>query len=598
MEQRHRRLVAASCCIWLLTVVALVSCQNAPDVAGLRSLATEGDAAAQFDLGDRYFTGEGVPQDDGEALRWFRLAAAQGHARAQASLGFMYATGEGVPQDDGEAARWYRLAADQGYAAAQFSLGVKHFSGEGVPQDDGEALRWFRLAAAQGHAGAQNNLGLMYRDGRGVSQDDSEALRWYRLAADQGHARAQFTLGRMYGAGQGVPQDYVTAHKWANLAAAQGHENAREWRDTFAEAINAEQRAAREPPPAPAPSSQQAVVSNISFEEIDDQFRAGGPLTDLQKGELWKQYQGKCVEWRGELAYLDEGFLGGLSIGFKHRRETFTYDVLVSAPRSERETLLTWQQGSSYVYRATLRSAPGVILPLRADWGCEGMYQPMQDLLRQPDTPSFTDAPRAALSGPRVVGNVLPLTRSSGERCFEDEICPSPWIQYERTTNFPGQEPETQDAWSCQSRSSWCWVAGGEGCFCSGTQPPGTWTRVDDRSDVSVVPNLWAAPLPPVTDLLPGETHVAWDKLEVGNIYRLMNSVDLTTWGRNGPVQGLRFINAWRIIVVRKIDRLVPDDPWYYVRVVTPGSFSDPDNDGDGWIKGTEFMELGVAEQP
>ena len=45
MEQRHRRLVAASCCIWLLTVVALVSCQNAPDVAGLRSLATEGDPA-------------------------------------------------------------------------------------------------------------------------------------------------------------------------------------------------------------------------------------------------------------------------------------------------------------------------------------------------------------------------------------------------------------------------------------------------------------------------------------------------------------------------------------------------------------------------
>ncbi len=53
MGQRHRRLVAASCCIWLLTVVALVSCQNAPDVAELRGLATDGDAAAQFDLGDR-----------------------------------------------------------------------------------------------------------------------------------------------------------------------------------------------------------------------------------------------------------------------------------------------------------------------------------------------------------------------------------------------------------------------------------------------------------------------------------------------------------------------------------------------------------------
>ena len=74
MGQRHRRLVAASCCIWLLTVVALVSCQNAPDVAGLRSLATEGDAAAQFDLSFMYRNGEGVPQDNGEALRWYRLA--------------------------------------------------------------------------------------------------------------------------------------------------------------------------------------------------------------------------------------------------------------------------------------------------------------------------------------------------------------------------------------------------------------------------------------------------------------------------------------------------------------------------------------------
>ena len=74
MGQRHRRLVAASCCIWPLTVVALVSCQNAPDVAGLRSLATEGDAAAQFDLGFMYRNGEGMPQDNGEALRWYRLA--------------------------------------------------------------------------------------------------------------------------------------------------------------------------------------------------------------------------------------------------------------------------------------------------------------------------------------------------------------------------------------------------------------------------------------------------------------------------------------------------------------------------------------------
>ena len=35
----------------------------------------------------------------------------------------MYASGEGVPEDDAEAVRWYRLAADQGHADAQYNLG-------------------------------------------------------------------------------------------------------------------------------------------------------------------------------------------------------------------------------------------------------------------------------------------------------------------------------------------------------------------------------------------------------------------------------------------------------------------------------------------
>ena len=63
-----------------------------------------------------YANGEGVPEDDAEAVRWLRLAADQGHADAQHNLGWMYANGEGVPEDDAEAARWYRLAADQGHA--------------------------------------------------------------------------------------------------------------------------------------------------------------------------------------------------------------------------------------------------------------------------------------------------------------------------------------------------------------------------------------------------------------------------------------------------------------------------------------------------
>jgi TPR repeat protein len=36
----------------------------------------------------------------------------------------MYRKGQGVPQDDKTAVKWYRLAAEQGYALAQFSLEI------------------------------------------------------------------------------------------------------------------------------------------------------------------------------------------------------------------------------------------------------------------------------------------------------------------------------------------------------------------------------------------------------------------------------------------------------------------------------------------
>ena len=110
-----------------------------------------------------------------------------------------YDTGEGVPQDDAEAVIWYRRAAEQGHAGAQYSLGRMYDIGRGAPEDDAEAVRWFRLAAEQGHAGAQYSLGLMYDDGLGVPPPPSttSALR----TAPVGACRM---IGLAYGTGEGA----------------------------------------------------------------------------------------------------------------------------------------------------------------------------------------------------------------------------------------------------------------------------------------------------------------------------------------------------------------------------------------------------------
>ena len=53
-------------------------------------LAEQGDADAQYNLGVMYDNGEGVTQDDAEAVKWYRRAAEQGNAFAQHNLGVMY----------------------------------------------------------------------------------------------------------------------------------------------------------------------------------------------------------------------------------------------------------------------------------------------------------------------------------------------------------------------------------------------------------------------------------------------------------------------------------------------------------------------------
>ena len=175
-------------------------------------------AYAQNVIGDRFYNGVGVPEDDEEAIKWFRLAAAQGDAAAQKNLGWMYYYGYGVPKNAFKAVNWFRLSAVSGNPDGEFGLAVMYEEGAGIREDDAQAINWYTLAAKQGHSYAQNNLGVMYAAGDGVVEDDVMAVKWYRAAAMQDEPAAQFNLGRMYRDGDGVPKDLVTAYAWLLLA--------------------------------------------------------------------------------------------------------------------------------------------------------------------------------------------------------------------------------------------------------------------------------------------------------------------------------------------------------------------------------------------
>jgi len=92
---------------------------SAENLPSLRRLADQGDPTAQFAIGARYATGEEVPQDYAQAVRWFTKAAEQGQVAAQATLGAYYWAGRGVSPDLTKAYFWSFLAEAGGDEASR-----------------------------------------------------------------------------------------------------------------------------------------------------------------------------------------------------------------------------------------------------------------------------------------------------------------------------------------------------------------------------------------------------------------------------------------------------------------------------------------------
>ena len=136
----------------------------------LQPLADGGDPRAQYELGNLYYHGQGLPEDEKLALFWWKKAAAYGHVESMYQLANAYLFGteaaKFVPDPDREAAIWYFQAASAGHVEAQYHLGLLFLAGKGVVDNRQEASRWFRQAAKSGHEDAKKALRSMEKKGR------------------------------------------------------------------------------------------------------------------------------------------------------------------------------------------------------------------------------------------------------------------------------------------------------------------------------------------------------------------------------------------------------------------------------------------------
>jgi uncharacterized protein len=120
--------------------------------------------------------------DYDKALKKLMPLALQGHPAAQYNLGVMHEWGNGMPQDNVEALEWYRLSAEQSHKDAQNNLGAMLSKGEGVEQDFVKALKWFVVAADNGSEGGRKNIDIVEKrmSSKQITQAKKLAREWLK----------------------------------------------------------------------------------------------------------------------------------------------------------------------------------------------------------------------------------------------------------------------------------------------------------------------------------------------------------------------------------------------------------------------------------
>ena len=184
-------------------------------VAQWRAPATAGDADAQFNLGQAYKLGRGVPADQAQAVDWFRKAAAQNH-----------------PQ------------AIDNYALALFQDGKK-----------ADALPWLEKSVARDEKRTELVLGTMLFNGDGVPRDWTRAYALVTRSSQQGLPQGSQTLAQM---DKYIPE----AQRQQGITLAQQIEaRARSTNVAPPPAVAAAEPGARPSPPRPAPTSTRPGTS-------------------------------------------------------------------------------------------------------------------------------------------------------------------------------------------------------------------------------------------------------------------------------------------------------------------------------------------------
>ncbi len=88
-----------------------------------------------------------------------------------------------------------------------------------------------------------------------------------------------------------------------------------------------------------------------SFEDMESIFGKESKLSDEQKDEAWKKYEGKYVSWSGQIVYKNVNVATGLRVGMTQKERG---EVEVKFRLAKKEKVLKFQEGEMVLYTGKL----------------------------------------------------------------------------------------------------------------------------------------------------------------------------------------------------------------------------------------------------
>jgi hypothetical protein len=187
-------------------------------IKNILTLAKQGDAVAQNEVGGWYYRGRHVTQNYEEALQWWAKSAKQGNVQAIGNMGLCYQTGHGITADSLKASQLYQKSIKNGNSAlfkqhVELAQDGKIFSnmliascyqnGIGVTKSNNDAIQFLSNAANQNCVSAQRDLALLLLN----NKKTEAAAQWFKKASDNGDISSTFYYGKMLFEGLGVKAD-------------------------------------------------------------------------------------------------------------------------------------------------------------------------------------------------------------------------------------------------------------------------------------------------------------------------------------------------------------------------------------------------------